>query len=108
MTEWYIEARPGEKWSHLSYHFFEWIRKNAPIKTFGCCEGDPIVVDGKTLLCFDFPTRYGKDIERFPNWARTTDRLFGEAREGRVHFPLVPGLTHELPPKVSVTAPWLR
>jgi hypothetical protein len=108
MAEWYVEAKPGEKWSHVSYHFFEWIRKNAPIQKFGCCEGDPIVVNGKTLFCFDFPDRYGREIERFQNWARTTDRLYGEERDGKVYFPLVPDLAHDLPRKVSVKPPWLR
>ena len=108
MTEWYVESKPGEKWSHVSYHFFEWIRKNAPIQNFGFFEGDSIVVNGKILFCFDFPDRYGGDIERFPIWARTTDRLFGEERNGKVYFPLVPDLVHELPPKVSTHASWLR
>ena len=108
MATWYVEARPDETWSEVSHQFMSWVMENAPIQNFGCSEGDSIVMDGRTFFCFDFPDRYGKDIDRFPSWARTTGKLHGWARDGRVHFAHDRTVVHVLPEKASIKPPWLR
>jgi len=109
VARWYIEAKEGESWRQVSRQFGGWLPDSAGLRDFGWHEGDPVSVDKRKLYCFDFPDRYGEKIALFEAWAKTTGRLYGEAKGGTLHFPADPSLTVALPPEPSSPVPsWLR
>ena len=109
MARWYVEAKNGESWRDLSRTFGEWIPDKAVLGSLGWSEGDSVNVGGTTLYCFEFPDHHGEKISLFESWARTTDRLFGIARHGKLHFPRDPCLVFVLPPeKFTPVPPWLK
>jgi hypothetical protein len=111
---WYIEAHGTETWRTISDLFGEWMDANvdvASLKSFGFSEGDSIFVGDSdvTLLCFKFPSRHGKYIDLFEQWAETTDRLYGRLKDGKIAFPRRADLTVIAPPERTLPTPsWLE
>lgn len=109
MARWYIESRDGESWREISNHFGAWIENYNPVQTFGWSEGGAIRVGDKTLHCFHIPDHHGEKIELFGCWARTTDRLFGVAKDGSLYCPDHPHIVAVLPAETFHPAPsWLK
>lgn len=109
MAKWFIEAKDREEWRSLSRALAESVT-DAGAENFGWSEGDPAALpNGRLLLCFDIPDRYGSKVELFERWAKTTGRIYGVARGTAIAFPHDPDLAVALPPTASVPIPpWLR
>jgi hypothetical protein len=109
MSRWYIEARVNESWREVSDLFGKWIESLGSVMSFGWSEGDSVVVNGATFLCFHIPDHHRDKVRLFADWASTTDRLFGEARSGKLHLAGRPDLVVLLPADKTVPLPpWLR
>jgi hypothetical protein len=109
MARWYIEAKEGESWRDVSSQFGRWIPDPTSLGSFGWHEGDPVDVGEKKLYCFDIPNHHRNKVDLFERWAKTTQRLYGYAKGGKLLFPNEPNLTVALPaePRTPVP-PWLR
>lgn len=108
MTQWYIEAKPGESWREASRSFVEWVKQqHVELKTFGFSEGDPIRRNDICFHCFYVPDHHGENVDLFKAWAATVARAHGRA-EGRAAL-LSNGEKLVLPDLMGASPPpWLK
>ena len=106
----YIQFFEDESWIKVSELFGQWLKDNDLGHGIGWSEGDTLEVNKNTkLYCLRIPDHHGSKIKLFEDWAKTTERLYGIEKEGKVIFPEDSSLVVVLPKEKEIEIPpWLK